>query len=295
MRRLTIVAVLTLTVLGLLAGLALLDRSTVTDSGSKSVWEGLALSMRPALAAPTASFLDTEAGIGGYAQVTWTASTSATVWSNVKAQLQTIEKEGSDYVIGTFALTDYAPRWDPHVYIGKDGWVVVYWPKDETPAILFDIKAGFGKTHVDRAMAAIAAAGGVPKPSVSYYDFAHPTANRIITASLPTTASGEASFSVTLPSGVAMLAAGWVFWSGGGGTSCRSEGLFSYGYGGTLSVGSTRLACGNAIEPVRNAVSPEIGILTTASVPVGTETSFRVLQEAGNTYTSIVLVVREEQ
>jgi len=260
----------------------------IIDKGIANVLSEISLSP-PSVSAATATFLDDEAGIAGYAQVSWDASTNPQTWNNVKSQLQTIEKEGDNYVVGTFALTDYSPRWDPHVYVDKDGWVVAYWPKDESRAIFLDIKAGFGKTHAQRAIAVIAASGGVATPSIGYYDFTNPTANRIVVASLPTTQIGDAQFSVTRPTGIALLAAGWVFRDTQQDSRCFSN-------SSQFSIGSRRLACASDYDAIRGIYIPRIGWLSSVDIPVDTETFFEVSEGTASgraTYTSVVLVIRE--
>jgi hypothetical protein len=255
------------------------------DEGTGNFLGGISLSA-PAVSAETANFLESEAGIAGYGKVSWDASTNSTTWNNIKDQLQTTEKEGDDYIVGTLAMTDYSTRWDPHVYIDKDGWVVIYWPRDETRSILLDIKAGFGKTMVERAISSIASSGGQASPPISYYDFANPTANRILVASLPVTTNGDATFSVTIPPGIALLAAGWVFWD--------TSGVGCHNHYNRLPFGSTQLTCGYPKDTVRNVSIPKIGSLSPPQIPVNTETFFTVDQRNGtDTRTSIMLVLRE--
>jgi hypothetical protein len=254
------------------------------DEGTGNFLGGISLSA-PAVSAETANFLESEAGIAGYGKVSWDASTNSTTWNNIKDQLQATEKEGDDYTVGTLAMTDYSTRWDPHVYIDKDGWVVIYWPRNETRSILLDIKAGFGKTMVERAISSIASSGGQASPPINYYDFANPTANRILVASLPVSTAGDPTFSVTIPPGIALLAAGWIFWDDYG-TDCR--------YNNKLYFGSIELACGYGQDAVRNVPIPQIGILAPPQIPVDTETFFRVNQRRDNdTRTSVMLVLRE--
>lgn len=243
---------------------------------------GLSLAPPP-VAAQSATFLDQEAGMAGYARVEWDAATNTNTWNNIKAQLLIIEKEGADYVVGTFALTDYTVRWDPHVYISKDGWVVVYWPRDESPAIFLDMKAGLEQTLPDRVIGTIAAAGGAARPTVSYYDFTHPTANRIVMPSLQTVASGSAEFSITIPSGVAMLGGGWAFWSGE--SSCHN-------HYGILQLGGNRIACGDGTgDALRDVFVPRLGSLSATAFPIGTETTFKAT--GIGTFTTVVMILRE--
>ena len=276
------VAATVLVVLAVL--LALVSTKGFPGNGSmENLASGLSLSPPPG-AAQSATFLDQEAGMAGYAQVQWDAATNTNTWNNIKAQLQIIEKEGADYVVGTFALTDYAVRWDPHLYISKDGWVVVYWPRDESPAIFLDMKAGLEQTLPDRVIGTIAAAGGTARPTVSYYDFTHPTANRIVMPSLQTVAGGSAEFSITVPSGVAMLGGGWAFWNGGA-TSCHNHYR-------NLLLGGNQIACGDgAGDAVRDVLVPILGSLSATSFPIGTETTFRAT--GPGTFTTVVMILRE--
>ena len=97
-------------------------------SGSNSALE------RPAIPeASASSFLETEAGMAGYTKLDWTIPVED-VWPDLRRQFRTIEKETEEYIVGTVSMSIYPWPWDPHVYIDKDGWLVVYYSSDRTPA-----------------------------------------------------------------------------------------------------------------------------------------------------------------
>ena len=274
-----VVGVSAIVIAGLVAFLGL--RPFASDGPFSAVSEGLSLSPPP-VSAQTSSFLDQEAGIAGYAKVEWDATTNPTTWNNVTRQLQNVEKQGAEYIVGTYALMDYTTRWDPHVFISKDGWVVVYWANDESPGIFLDMKAGLEQALPQRVVASIAAASGANSPSVSYFDFAHPTANRIVLASIRTNAEGNSPFFVTVSSGIRVLRAGWAFWA-----SADSE--------SSLWMGGSFLTRGRgAPDAIRAVRAPIIETLEPTTFPIGSEVMFSVAEEhSRGTLMTLVLLVRE--
>jgi len=67
-----------------------------------------------------------EAGISAYVK----ATTSSIDLNDAKSAFASIERETSDYIIGTIALTYHSEEEYPHVYVSTDGWIVAYYPKE---------------------------------------------------------------------------------------------------------------------------------------------------------------------
>lgn len=258
------------------------NRTSDQPDGPASGLSGFIGSARPVLAEGS-SFLDDEAGITGWARVSWDASSDAT-WNRIKGELATIEKEANDWAIGSYTLLDYPPDWDPHVWVHRDGWVVVYWPRDENPARLVDIKAGpNAPTLAATVISTFAAAGGAPTPAVSYYHFQQPGANRFVVA-WKQLGSGGITFSITVPADVAMLTGGWAVLPCGGNIK----------YPDRFRKGSTLLYEGYpGSDPTRGSSIVGLGLMNTVDLPAGEAVAFTVSSSACAVTAVVMLVVRE--
>ena len=154
------------------------------------------------VAAAETGFLNQEAGISAYTNVGQTIDIS-----KVKTAFRTIEKETGDYIIGSVPLYDYDETEDTHVYVHKDGWIVSYYLKEEPAAKIVDWN-GYGtdeqitETKLDISINIICATVGVITGEITYYDFRHPNANKLmIVADAIWGGSGDSdSFEITLPS-----------------------------------------------------------------------------------------------
>ena len=91
-----------------------------------------------------------------------------------------------------------------------------------------------------------------------------------------------------------MFQGGWVFWSSGEQSCSRAS--YQGPNGGKFFVEDNELACADGQDASRDVLIPKIGSLDSASIPVGTETFFRVVQQHRDrdTSTSVVLILREE-
>jgi hypothetical protein len=190
MRRIipTIATALILAVIGLLGWQAISPRNAKTSATESS---GISL-VRPALA-QTGSFLDQEAGIAAYVKVQNQVNLEGT-----KRAFTIIEKETSDFVVGIVEVSN-APL-APHAFVSSDGWIVVYFLRDESVGYAWPYDQGF-KPPDDVLASALtqvgATVGGAPD-SISYFDFEYPGANRISVINAPE--SGD-DFEVQIPDG----------------------------------------------------------------------------------------------
>jgi hypothetical protein len=143
-------------------------------------------------------FLETEAGISAYGQI------PLVVIDTIKPVFKNIEKETSQYIIGSVALAGYPESDDVHVYVDISGWIIAYYLNQELAAKIIDWAQyraqGTLGTKLEDAVALAAAQMGYSLPPITYYDFRYPNANKImiIIDEEPNTATQ--TFLLTLPS-----------------------------------------------------------------------------------------------
>ena len=173
-------------------------------------------------AAPTAvSAIVDEAGISAYVQ----APVSITI-SSVASLFRTIEFSNTDYIIGSIAVPNYDITYDVHVYIHRDGWVLVYYMKTDPASKVFDWRS-YNGTTIDttvlrNVLLVVADGAGFSLPSVTYYDFRSPNATNLMLVAKKT--SGDESFQVTLPGSFVYYERSWSF----------ASRVACYGSGGSL-------------------------------------------------------------
>jgi len=182
----------------------------------------------PAFAqAPKPSFPTNEAGISAYVNV------GATIdLTKARALLSAPEGVTDAYVIGTMTLIGNDESMQPHVYIGKDGWLLAYYPNTEPTSYLFQwygYQGGAVNTTTLRdALISLATSLHLDlskiDAGISYFHFKYPDATKLIIA-VDTTGSND-EFRYTIPSGVALYTAAW---------SQHGEGVARY-YGTQSSV-----------------------------------------------------------
>ena len=154
-------------------------------------------------AAPRAgtTFLEEEAGISAYTNVGETIDLE-----KAKTAFRTIEYETDEYIIGSVPLPDYSENEDVHAYVYKDGWIVVYYLKEEPAAKIIDWE-DYGTdekitgTKLEDGISVVCNAAGVPMKNIKYYDFRYPNANRLmIVADAIWTTHTTDTFNIMLPS-----------------------------------------------------------------------------------------------
>ena len=165
---------------------------------------GMGISLiRPAFAqADKGNFLEQEAGMSAYTNVGRNIDLA-----KARLAFKTIERETSDYVIGSVALPSYAETEDVHVYVHKDGWIVAYYLKAEPTAKIVDWNNYSGgkitKTKLDIALLFTCSTAEVGLKDVKYYDFRYPDANRLMIVAEAMWSEGEKvseTFKIKLPS-----------------------------------------------------------------------------------------------
>ncbi|MCD6493503.1 MAG: hypothetical protein J7K36_06880, partial [Archaeoglobaceae archaeon] len=127
-------------------------------------------------AAPNgSSFLKEEAGVCAYTKLT--PPVNLTI---VKTVFKTVEYECEDYIIGSVAVSKYETD-DVHVYVTKDGWLVAYYFKEEPfPKIIKYTINFFEDNKLKDALKKVCDALWVSLPTVNYYDFRYPNANKVL-------------------------------------------------------------------------------------------------------------------
>ena len=120
------------------------------------------------------SFLEEEAGVCAYTKLTPPVNLTT-----AKTAFKTIEYECEDYIIGSVAVSGTESE-DVHVYVSKDGWLVAYYLKEDPfPKILKNLM-NFDDNKLKDALKKVCDALWVSLPTVNYYDFRYPNANKIM-------------------------------------------------------------------------------------------------------------------
>ena len=147
-----------------------------------------------------------EAGIAAYVNIGPIEAQKLTEAANFFTKL---EKVGEDYVIGTYNINGI---FEPHVYVGLDGWVVSYYLKNEESSRIVQLNTVFGdpsyiedmsntnllRTITDLNLALYDTASRVE--DVKYYNFAYPAAKKMVVIRKDRiTGKGEASFQLSVP------------------------------------------------------------------------------------------------
>ena len=193
-----------------LTGLALLPRGTPLVDQTK----GFPLAKPVFAQASGMSFLEEEAGISAYVNVGHPINLN-----KAKTAYRTIERETSDYIIGSVALPDYPASEDVHCYVNRDGWIVVYYTKDEPTSKIIDwVNYSPGKisTKLDLALNVLGASLGIAITNVKYYHFNYPLANKLMLI------AGK-QFKITIPNELVVYESSFSFGYYEYGEEIRSE------------------------------------------------------------------------
>ena len=173
---------------------------------------------RPAFAQGAGlTFLDEEAGMSIYTNTSQILdlSVAATVY-------KTIERQTEDYIVGSFALPDQPDSDDVHIFVHKDGWIVVYYLHHEqyngediepvSKIIDWDYYASgtLFKTKLHVGLEEMCLAFGInPNPlDKQYYHFNYQFANKLMII-IESSPSGEGSFNLKIPSELTLWEGSW--------------------------------------------------------------------------------------
>ena len=191
-------------------------RATVTPKDASQTISFL----RPVFAqnvAATTSFLDQEAGMALYLGT----NSPISLYPQANSTFSTIENATSDYILGSMSLPNLPHGDDPHCFVHKDGWIVIYYLKDEGASKVIDwqhytfqtnelvsdkLKAGLNKmcdaiSVSDRSQA-------------QYYNFQYPTATKWMIIIKSELGYAPVSFNVSIPLEVTVYERTWSHYSG---------------------------------------------------------------------------------
>ena len=157
-------------------------------------------------ASAAVDFPSDEAGISAYVH----AKTSVNL-DSAKPAFDSIERETSDYIIGTVALDLHTEEEYPHVYVSTDGWVVAYYPNDRPSSWILpwaDYSGGaIASTTLSKAAGIVCSQIGGTTTGLKYYDFRYEDASKMMIIVESTTDTNF--FKVTIPTSFATYAVDW--------------------------------------------------------------------------------------
>lgn len=148
-----------------------------------------------------------EAGISAYVHAKDSIDFNA-----AKSVFATIERETSDYIVGTVPLSLHAEEEYPHVYVSADGWIVAYYPREREASWIFpwaDYNGGaISSTTLSKAVGTVSSAVGGTTTGLKYYDFRYPDASKMMLI-VESIQNGGNYFKVTIPSSFSTYAVDW--------------------------------------------------------------------------------------
>jgi hypothetical protein len=121
-----------------------------------------------------ATFLQKEAGISLYANLNTSLDLSI-----AKSVFKTIEKETLTYIIGSVSLPGLPETDDPHVFVHKDGWIVVYYLRSEPLAKIINWNK-LESTKLEEGLLKIHNVLNVPFIEAKYFDFRYTVAEKLM-------------------------------------------------------------------------------------------------------------------
>lgn len=154
------------------------------------------------------TFLEEEAGISLYVNIGRSIDLAV-----AKTVYRTIEKETADYIVGSIALPGLSENEDVHCFVHKDGWIVIYYLKQEAISKIVDwnlwSEGKLTKNKLQVGLEQMTNALGVVVTSVKYYHFQYPNANKCMLIIETLVDPGEDSFNITIPSEFIVYERSW--------------------------------------------------------------------------------------
>lgn len=162
----------------------------------------------PALAQSSATFLEEEAGISLYVNVGGSINLAT-----AKTVFRTVEKETSDYIVGSVPLPGLSENEDAHCFVHKDGWIVVYYLKGEPLSKIVDWSFWSGgkltKNKLQVGLEQMTNALGIVVTNVKYYHFQYRYANKCMLILESLMGYGADSFNITIPGDITVYERSW--------------------------------------------------------------------------------------
>ena len=150
------------------------------------------------------SFLEEEAGIAAY-----TNTGQKIDLTKVQITFETVDKKTDTYIIGSVR--------DMQVFVHMDGWIVVYYLKDEPISNIIDSEnyggSSITSTKLEKGLILVCDAAEVGLPYVKYYNFKYPNANRlkIISESIKNVKGWDSNtFEIKIPSDFTVYERSWL-------------------------------------------------------------------------------------
>ena len=153
------------------------------------------------------TFLEEEAGICAYTNIGREIDLAI-----VKSLYRTIEYETEEYIIGSIPIPGYGKSEDAHLYINRDGWIIIYYLKDDPVAKIVDWLSYQGSqisTKLEKGLSELCNNLGIPLVDVNYYDFRAPDANQLMIIVGSQKGEGVDSFKIKIPSEFIVYGKSW--------------------------------------------------------------------------------------
>ncbi len=159
------------------------------------------------------TFLEEEAGMSIYVNVSQSLDLSV-----AKTVYKTIEKETSDYIVGSLSLPDLPETDDVHCFVHKDGWIVTYYLKAEPIGKIIDWAYWSGgtltKNKLQVGLEQMGNALGASITGAKYYHFQYPYANKCMLIIETQVGAGEDSFNIIIPLEFTVYERSWSHYAG---------------------------------------------------------------------------------
>jgi len=232
--RLTLVVALVAAVVVVLSPIVRRDADTQPVAAGQ---RPLVISLAPPAFAQTTgqSFPMNEAGISAYVNVGGTIDLA-----KARTLFSAPEEATDSYVIGTVPLVGSTEDMWPHLYVGKDGWLLAYYPKTEPTSKLVQWygyqRDVINTTTLRDTLIAVGRSLSLDlsriEPGIGYFHFQRPDATKLLI--VVDTEDGTDEFRYTIPSGVTLYDAAWSHYSAGAryGTASSIDGTGMYSAGG---------------------------------------------------------------
>jgi hypothetical protein len=206
--------------------------------------------------------------------------------SLVKDEFRTIERETSEYIVGSVGIPDYSEEHDPHVYVDTDGWVLAYYLAHEPASHIMDWwhydGVTIASTKLENAMNEILVVLGEVPFTATYYHFQCPDATHVMLIAEAQYGGGGDSFGVQLPNDFVYYERAW------------THAQYDFGVGpstSTVYVDGVQISELSADRQWNFAC----GILTSSQLEPGVSHTIRLdhIGYMGDAYCGLALVYRE--
>ena len=155
------------------------------------------------------TFLEQEAGMSTYVNIE-----ASMDLPKAKTVYKSIEKETSDYVVGSISLPDLPETDDVHCFVHKDGWIVIYYLNAEPVSKIIDWNYYSGgqltKNKLQVGLEKMALALGATVTNASYYNFQYPYADKWMIMIETQESVGTDYFNLKIPSPFTIYERSWL-------------------------------------------------------------------------------------